>query len=178
MFWIWPPFWFCFKTPKTVEALAELTKGKPSRLGIWLFHRIWYKEDRERWGVPDYWQRPWQTLELRSGDCEDFAILAIVVMDIWKARGMWKNTPDPFILCVYKKAAVRWGKKEPAAGHAVCAWFDDKKKVWCHIGNWGFYRTGPLMEDLVNSIYDNWCVWQIRSPKGVILEQHAREEKG
>ena len=37
--------------------------------------KISYKSDIEAHGVKDYWQSPRQTLQLKTGDCEDFAIL-------------------------------------------------------------------------------------------------------
>lgn len=41
----------------------------------WVAASIEYKTNEEQRGVDEYWQTPEETLSLRSGDCEDFAIL-------------------------------------------------------------------------------------------------------
>jgi predicted transglutaminase-like cysteine proteinase len=41
----------------------------------WVFDNIEHVSDEESQGVSDYWQTPSETLSLRTGDCEDFAIL-------------------------------------------------------------------------------------------------------
>lgn len=53
---------------------------EPSKEGFgllrdWVANNIEYVSDEEQWGVADYWQTPEETLDLRTGDCEDFAIL-------------------------------------------------------------------------------------------------------
>lgn len=44
-------------------------------IASWVSSHITPKEDQEIHGVPDYWQFPNETLSLKSGDCEDLAIL-------------------------------------------------------------------------------------------------------
>jgi len=46
----------------------------------WVSQHIVYKTDWEAWGYPDYWQTPSQTYTKRTGDCEDFALLAMYLM--------------------------------------------------------------------------------------------------
>lgn len=41
----------------------------------WIGVNIRYVSDQQAHGVREYWQLPRETLELRTGDCEDFAIL-------------------------------------------------------------------------------------------------------
>jgi hypothetical protein len=41
----------------------------------WVADNIEYKDDLIAHGVSNYWQTPKETLQLRTGDCEDFAIL-------------------------------------------------------------------------------------------------------
>ena len=38
---------------------------------------ITYKKDSEIYGVPDYWQSPEETLNLKTGDCEDYCLLVL-----------------------------------------------------------------------------------------------------
>ena len=43
---------------------------------------IKYRRDLDAWGVKDYWQSPTQTLNILTGDCEDYAILFMFLMKI------------------------------------------------------------------------------------------------
>lgn len=64
------------------ETLRDILGAPPyqlSQTGLddirdWVADNIDYKSDEEQWGE-DYWQSPEETLSLRTGDCEDFAIL-------------------------------------------------------------------------------------------------------
>lgn len=38
------------------------------------FNQFHYREDKQLWGVDDYWQTPIEFLAQNSGDCEDFVI--------------------------------------------------------------------------------------------------------
>jgi hypothetical protein len=46
----------------------------------WVAANIEYKTDEEQWGADEYWQTPEETLYLRTGDCEDFAILLCTLL--------------------------------------------------------------------------------------------------
>jgi len=46
----------------------------------WVAANVEYKTDEEQWGVEEYWQTPEETLSLRTGDCEDFAILLCTLL--------------------------------------------------------------------------------------------------
>lgn len=41
----------------------------------WVYRNIRYVSDSEAHGLPDFWQTPYQTLRLGTGDCEDMAVL-------------------------------------------------------------------------------------------------------
>lgn len=76
---------------------------------------IFYKRDRQKYGVNEYWAMPEETLRKpRSGDCEDQAILVYHGI-----KELLKKYPDKEIedsLCVF----CVWGKG--SVGHAVCAY--------------------------------------------------------
>ena len=74
------PWWNVsdFHDPQFPEILP-IGAGSPTDIGLWLRANIDYVSDAihdER----EYWQSPDQTYQWRSGDCEDFAILAMYMI--------------------------------------------------------------------------------------------------
>lgn len=75
----------CYITPddpKVKAALNDILSGEWrwayndfNALREWVSLHVSYKSDQNVHGVRDYWQLPSETLQLGSGDCEDFAIL-------------------------------------------------------------------------------------------------------
>ena len=45
-----------------------------TKINNWVNRNVIFKSDQESWGVPDDWQTLRETLKLRTGDCEDYAI--------------------------------------------------------------------------------------------------------
>jgi predicted transglutaminase-like cysteine proteinase len=73
-----------FVTPREPSLVAlkdELLKDAPLKVKDWIALRNWvgdniqYRHDDEVYGVQEYWQFGNETVSLRTGDCEDFAIL-------------------------------------------------------------------------------------------------------
>lgn len=48
----------------------------PHDLGAFLKTNFKFVEDRQQFGLEDYWQSPEEFLSRRAGDCEDFALLS------------------------------------------------------------------------------------------------------
>jgi predicted transglutaminase-like cysteine proteinase len=69
------------RDPTLVALKNELLKDAPLKVKDWIALRNWvgdnieYKYDDEVYGVREYWQFGKETVSLRTGDCEDFAIL-------------------------------------------------------------------------------------------------------
>jgi len=69
------------REPSLVTLKDEVLKDAPLKVKDWIALRNWvgdniqYRHDEEVYGVPEYWQFGKETVSLRTGDCEDFAIL-------------------------------------------------------------------------------------------------------
>lgn len=65
----------------------------------WLNRRvnamITYKTDSETFGVSDRWSAAHETMQRRTGDCEDYA-----VMKMWLLRQLGRNSADLFVVVV------------------------------------------------------------------------------
>ncbi len=56
------------------EAAAQDEESRLKSVNAFFNRQILYRDDREVWGVVDYWASPLETLGKGQGDCEDFAI--------------------------------------------------------------------------------------------------------
>jgi transglutaminase-like putative cysteine protease len=96
------------------------------RLRDWVSSHISYKFDKDVHGVSDYWQYPEETLKLRTGDCEDFAIVLCSLLraygvpanQVYVAAGVSKDKTYHAYL-VEKWYQGIWNVIEPQAG----AWY-------------------------------------------------------
>jgi hypothetical protein len=48
---------------------------------IWIARNVEYVSDRDVHGKEEYWQYPWETYQMKTGDCEDYAILFMYFME-------------------------------------------------------------------------------------------------
>jgi len=110
----------------------------------WAFYYITYKFDKDVHGASDYWQFSAETLELRTGDCEDFAILLCSML---RAYGVPSNQ-------VYVAVGIT---EDRAYAHAylVEKWY---KGVWRIIEPQAGVWSGLFMMDWVTSeSYEEIC---------------------
>ena len=77
-----------------IEALSvpyQAAKGQSSntvsfdKIREWVASHIKYVWDEDAHGMEDYWQSPAETLSLRTGDCEDLAILLVSLLRTYGA---------------------------------------------------------------------------------------------
>lgn len=61
-----------------LREIAEVTnqddESRLKAINTFFNRQILYRDDRETWGVVDYWASPLETLAKGQGDCEDYAI--------------------------------------------------------------------------------------------------------
>lgn len=107
----------------------ELVAQNPTLelIADWIHNNIKYTDDKEVWKKSDYWQSPTETLELRTGDCEDFAIL------LWACA---KKLGIPVIL----SGADFYKSDGEKTGHAFCLIDYDQKTNTCM----GYFDTTGL----------------------------------
>ncbi len=67
------------KAAPWIEWARNLSSLSPKErlmaINVRVNQRITYKIDQLQWGVGDYWQTPSESIDLGTGDCEDYAIL-------------------------------------------------------------------------------------------------------
>lgn len=56
------------------ESAALDEQSRLKRINTFFNRHVAYREDREIWGVADYWATPLEMLNKGAGDCEDYAI--------------------------------------------------------------------------------------------------------
>ena len=108
----------------------------------WVANHIEYVSDQEVHGASDYWQLPAETLALRTGDCEDFAILLCALL---RAYGVPEDE-------VY----VAVGKSEYAChAYLVERWYTgDWRLIEPQAGVWGEFWFGDI---LLADYQTMWC---------------------
>lgn len=132
-----------------MEAVRDI-KGRftsPESLSKWLKKNIHYKSDRI---AGDYWQPPDETLKVKTGDCEDFAILVQALL-------AEVNIPSEVVFIGLKKGIK-------SRTHAIC--------VFEQGGLYGFF-SGPYLhqpfalsiQQLVDQKYPHWtAIAEIKFP--------------
>jgi hypothetical protein len=94
------------------------------RLRDWVSSYISYRSDQDVHGISEYWQLPAETLELRTGDCEDFAILLCSLLraygvpsdQVYVACGYGEDQTHGHAYLVEKWYQGIWRITEPQAG--------------------------------------------------------------
>ena len=97
----------------------------------WIFTNFPYKSDSTNYGNGEFWCMPYESLNKKSGDCEDGAILLANLLIIagvpnWKIR----------INCGWVFEPV--SKKQ--IGHAYLTFFDEDNEKWV-ILDWCYYAN-------------------------------------
>ena len=118
----------------------------------WLWKNIEYKDDYEVHGVNEYWQMPLETFELKTGDCEDIALLGQALLKQIKID-------TTLVLIYYNYEEV---------GHA-CLIFEVDEKRWGILDNFTIWNASKKRYKSMEHIVEKWFgaeMMDIRVGKG------------
>lgn len=134
-----------------MNANAKTNDEKALAILIWVQTNIEYKTDMVVEGIDEYWQFWYETLLLRSGDCEDGHIL---IANLLLAAGIpyWR---------VWLTAG--WVKD---GGHCYCDYIresDDEPVVmdWCYEKSQLPVAARPQRKDMLDYL-QNWFSWNLK----------------
>lgn len=124
----------CFAGTMNLEGVASFIQT-PQGLVNWLV-----KDFRYELEMPDYWQSAEETLRLKKGDCDDFAILASAILSKM-------NLPNDIVIVTFKGLNI---------SHALCVW-KDKDGLYSFISNQKLYETKEAqLEVAIARFYPDW----------------------
>ncbi len=150
--------------PAAADTLAEATDGLAGDLTFeklcavfdWTADNIAYVSEPEG---EDDWQAPGDTLEMRGGDCEDFALLICeMVMQLG-------GTPRVYLIDEHAFAAVWVGTKTGAADSAITAYYgadlalsyiEDAGGFWVVADPLGSFHLGGVAVNAEPVSSDSW----------------------
>lgn len=146
---------FCFS--QSLETASSFIH-QPQELAIWLSQGFKYEGE-----MPDYWQTAQETLNLRKGDCEDFAILSQAVL----AR---LGINSSILIIKFK---------DLKQSHAICVW-KDEQSFYNIISNRKLMQTkARTIKAAVQEKYPDWQSIIFTNPKKQYIKVVRREkEKG
>jgi len=103
------------------EMIPDLGLQTVSEVMVWVADYVQYQSDAIHYPASEYWQSPAQTYVWRTGDCEDFSILAmyLIYRDVLKTPRMMAGTlfDDPH---AWVEVDEQWW--EPQEGVEVTDW--------------------------------------------------------
>jgi len=104
-------------------------------LTFWLRSEFLYKGEPKG---QDHWQKPYETVQKHSGDCEDFAFLVQNIMNDLLTRAY--------------AVSIRYPNRK--IGHAICIFKD--KKGWSYFTNQYYKKVNAKsIDDLVDKEFPN-----------------------
>lgn len=146
--------------PVVQRQLSEILKGRLwiltdyGAIRSWVAEHIRYVSDLEAHGVSEYWQLPRETLERRTGDCEDFTILLCTFLraygysaeEVYVVVGLYERSCHAYLALWSPEKG--WGLQEPQYGSWVefffgTAYWLEKYEVLYSFNDQHYYRGMP-----------------------------------
>ena len=90
--------------------------AKLKRVNDFFNRRIRFGEDRDIWGVEDYWATPLEVLGRSEGDCEDFAISKYITLKLM-------GVPSEKMRLTYVKARLGGAQSNIVQAHMVLSYY-------------------------------------------------------
>jgi hypothetical protein len=128
--------------PERLTQLGLPLTPDPVGANIWVNKHITYKAD-----PLNYWQTPDETLQLRTGDCEDYCLLKRRIM---RTQGV---SDSKIILLLVKDLIAR-------VDHALLLVYMGDNKWWAFNNQSDNIRPIAMLEDYIPIIaYNNSATW-------------------
>lgn len=135
--------------------LYPATIKTPKDIKSWLQANFKYIPDKK---PEDSFKTPEQTIQDKGGDCEDFAILAALILECLDYK--------PYITCVYGKDLA----------HAIC-FFKEKDGTWSFFSNYFYHKSSyENMFIVLSMAYPEWTSMHVCTDKGYIIFKTTRED--
>lgn len=128
--------------------------SSPQQLSQWFLKEFKYVGE-----MPDYWQSAEETMNLRQGDCEDFAILAQAILGRLGINSQ---------IAIVKFKGLN-------QSHAICIW--QENGFYNFISNQTLIQTkAGSVKEAIEEKYPDWEQITFTSPKGEHLKVVKRDK--
>lgn len=179
--------------PKVKAAVNDILSGESRRLVFtdfealrdWVAWHVSYKFDQDVHGVQDYWQLPAETLELGTGDCEDFAILLCSLLraygvpsdQVYVAVGFSEDKNQCHAYLVEKWYQGVWRVTEPQMGAWSGVFMGDwatsvsYEELYC-FNDQGYFEGAPALPSGVYEFEVDNSLYPLTRGASVEFERH------
>jgi len=164
---------YIFDYSYLLEDISKRFKGSHDQKALqilkWVIRNIRYKGDKEVHNQREYWQNPEETLNRKTGDCEDGALLV-------KSLALVSGIPD------YKIKICAGNVK--GGGHAYVIYLRERKKnkensTWC-ILDWCYWPNYlPIARRKEHKDEENYYdIWWTFNKEFTFAQKKAEYSKG
>ena len=135
-------------TPALLDQLAR-TYTTPKAIAAFLHHGFTFQRDEELFGEADRWQAPEEFVARKTGDCEDYALLARALMR--------RNGIEAYVFSVFGKEGY---------AHTVCVFMDARGRYHVIDGDTLRNLHVKSLDAVASWLYPAWTVGGIAEQVG------------